>query len=181
MTFHEEMYPPDDVNALRDLYAKVADLDGAVIEIGCWEGFSTCVLARECEPAIVHAVDTWKGSPGVNLEDLARQRDVFASFQENVTELTGGNVVPYRMGWRDFFEEFWHDPVRFVHIDAEHSRKEVFENIVAVRPLIVPGGVICGHDAKWTPVYEGVAEAFGSVLQVNNLWWWQRTKETADV
>ena len=64
------------------------DLEGAVVEIGCWEGRSTVVIANAYYPETVTAIDTWRGhfTEGANHETvkLAGERDVFAGFQHNV-------------------------------------------------------------------------------------------------
>src|SRR5690349_10362267 len=98
--------------ALADLACKTTHLDGRIIEVGSWEGRSTVALANAVHPEIVHAVDTWNGSPGEISEDLAAQRDVFSTFKANIADLTNGNVEIHRMGWREYF---WADasPVKF--------------------------------------------------------------------
>ena len=71
--------------------------------------------------------------------DLAAQRDVFAEFNQNVTDFCRGNVEVHRMGWREYFAQD-RGPIRFLHIDAEHTYREVFDNIEAALPLMVAGG-----------------------------------------
>ena len=146
---------------------------GAVIEVGCWEGKSTIALANAVHPAIVHAVDTWQGSPGEISADLAAERDVYATFTTNIAEATAGNVEPHRMGWREFFAD-WAGPIRLIHIDATHSYDEVRDNIEAVRPFVVPGGVICGDDAHHPPIRRAVMDTLGNAFLTGaKLWYWE--------
>lgn len=172
MTFTEEWFSVESQQALTDLYREVSELDGAVIEVGCWEGRSTVALANAAWPEVIHAVDTWYGSPGEISSHLAAQRDVFATFQQNVAELTRGNVRPARMGWRDFFADF-DRPLKLVFIDAEHSYSEVRDNIEAVLPLLVPGGVICGDDNHHPPVQQAVLDTLGNASLTASLWHWR--------
>ena len=161
MNFTEDWFGAPSCKAVQRLVAQTQGLGGRVIEVGCWEGKSTVHIAQGCYPAKVQAVDTWEGSPGEISSELAAERDVFATFNENISELTRGNVETYRMGWRDYFAQD-RGPVRFIHIDAEHTYREVFDNITEVLPLMVAGGVICGDDVHHPPIVQAVTEHFGT-------------------
>ena len=171
-SFQEQWFPPESCKALGGIYRNVAHLSGAIVEVGCWEGRSTCALANAAHPEIVHAVDTWHGSPGEISAELAAERDVFRTFEHNVRALTKGNVHPHRMGWREFFKAF-DGPCKLVHIDAEHTYSEVAENIEAVLPLMVPGGVIVGDDAHHNPVITAVMDTLGEYHREATLWIWR--------
>lgn len=169
MTFTEEWFSPHSQQVLASLGRSVLGLPGDIVEVGSWEGRSTCALARAVFPEVVHAVDTWDGSPGEVSAELASERDVFATFQANVAVLTAGNVEVHRMGWRDYFETNRRS-LRLVFIDAEHTYREVFDNIEAVLPLMVPGGIVCGDDAHHPPVQRAVIELFGGAPCLASLW-----------
>lgn len=170
-TFVEDWFCTESQIALAELAASTAHLDGAVVEVGCWEGRSTVALANAILPAEVLAVDTWQGSPGEISADLAAERDVFATFNANIAEATAGNVVPHRMGWREFFAD-WAGPIRFIHIDATHTYEEVRDNIEAVRPFMVSGGVICGDDVHHPPIQRAVMDTLGNAWLTATLWHW---------
>ena len=172
VTFTEAWFSPQSQQALAELAASTNHLDGDVVEVGCWEGRSTVALAAAVLPATVHAVDTWQGSPNEISADLAGARDVLHTFLGNMTELTDGNVVHHVMGWRDYFADH-RDPIRFIHIDAEHSYRAVFDNIAEVLPLMVSGGVICGDDVHHPPVQQAVFEQLGGVAVTATLWHWR--------
>lgn len=170
MGFTEEWFSEAAQTALADLVTQVRALDGRIIEIGCWEGRSTCALANACYPAEVQAVDTWMGSPGEPSWKLAHERDILKSFLANVDELTNGNVVPHQEPWRKYV---LHDtsPVRFLHIDAEHSYREVADTIASFRPMMADGGIMCGDDAHHPPVITAALEAFPQAEVITTLWW----------
>lgn len=161
MNFTEDWFAAPSCKAVQRLVAQTKGLGGRVIEVGCWEGKSTVHIAQGCYPTKVQAVDTWEGSPGEISAELAATRDVFATFNENIRDLTRGNVETHRMGWREYFA-LDRGPIRFIHIDAEHTYREVFDNIAEVLPLMVAGGVICGDDVHHPPIVQAVTEHFGN-------------------
>lgn len=168
--FTEKWFGPDSCAALVDLVHMTDGLHGKIVEVGSWEGRSTVALANAVAPEIVHAVDTWEGSPGEISAELAAQRDIFATFTANIAELTAGNVEPHRRDWRDYFA--WNiEPCRFVFIDAEHTYEEVHDNITAVSPLMVPGGILCGDDNHHPPVRDAVLDLFPGAMRTATLWW----------
>lgn len=174
MSFTEEWFSVASQRSVSSLVRSTRGLPGRVVEVGCWEGRSTVAIAHAAFPDIVHAVDTWAGSPDEISAELAASegRDVFATFTDNIAQLTRGNVEPHRMGWREYFAEDA-GPVRFCHIDAEHTYREVFDNIETVLPLMVAGGVLCGDDAHHPPVMEAVSELLGKVRREASLWIWE--------
>lgn len=175
--FHENWFGEASREALADLYGLVADLEGDIIEVGSWEGRSTITLANAAYPSVVHAVDTWNGSPGEVSHVLAAERvltheDVHRTFLANVEAFSKGNVEPHRMDWRKFFADY-EGKIRLLFIDAEHSFSEVHDNIVAALPHMVPGGVICGDDNHHPPVQQAVLDTLGDANLRATLWYWQ--------
>ena len=60
--FNEKWYSDKQAFFLQDLIHSVSHLNGTIIEIGCWEGFSTYHIANACFPEILICNDTWKGN-----------------------------------------------------------------------------------------------------------------------
>lgn len=172
MTFTEEWFGEASQQALAALYG-LSEGVGSIIEVGCWEGRSTIALANAAHPHPIYAVDTWAGSPGEISADLAAERDVYATFLANIDELTDGNVEVFRCGWRDFFH-LRTAPIRFLHIDAEHTYREVHDLIEAALPYLEPGGVICGDDAHHPPVIAAVNDTLPAHQLAATLWWWRK-------
>lgn len=169
-TFREDWFPGAACENLAALARQTLHLSGRIVEIGSWEGKSTIALANAVRPAVVDAVDTWEGSPGEPSWELAHGRDVFATFDDNVTAWTCGNVIAHRMDWRDYFDGD-QSPCRFVFIDAEHSYREVKDALDVVVPLMVPGGIVCGDDVHHPPIAQAVIDTFGPVVPwTANLW-----------
>ncbi|MBL8794253.1 MAG: class I SAM-dependent methyltransferase [Planctomycetia bacterium] len=184
--FHENWYSAEQLLLLAGAFEPARPLSGAVLEIGCWEGRSTIVLAHACEPEPLLAVDTWQG----NLDEdpnhfsgvLAQQRDVFAAFRENLRRAACEQVQPVRQDCHQFLATF-REPVKFCHIDASHDYESVRRTLVALLPLLVPGGVLCGDDlltahAGRADLQGGVERAVREVLPgfsaAGNLWSWKK-------
>jgi len=157
MTFTEQWFDTPSQTALAGLVAKVKDIDGMIVEIGAWEGRSTIAMANAAYPRKVHTVDTWAGSPGEISSELAAERDVYATWQQNVKDGTRGNVKAHRMGWREFLPTV-NEPIALAFIDAEHSYIEVRDNVSALLPMMAPGGIICGDDVHHPPVQQALEE-----------------------
>lgn len=172
--FHEEWFPGRSQEVLAGLVHEVAQVPGIVVEFGAWEGRSTCALANAAFPRLLLSCDTWEGSPGEISADLASRRDVFAQWQANVGHWTRGNVIPHRKGWRQFMAELT-DDVALAFIDAEHTYREVHDNVIAVLRCMAVGGIICGDDAHHPPAREAIEDVFGRehLSYDATLWIWR--------
>jgi len=175
MTFREDWFSEASQQVLARLVRSVAHVDGIIVEIGSWEGKSTIALANAAYPRKVHACDTWEGSPGEISADLAAERDVYATWAANIRDNTRRNVIEHRMGWREFVPTIT-EPIALVFIDAEHSYREVFDNLEAVLPLLAEGGVVCGDDNHHPPVQQAIAELLDptEVIMDASVWLWTK-------
>ena len=172
--FHENWFPAKKAAATLAA-AELAPPEGECIEVGCWEGRSTVLLANALYPRTLHVVDHFQGDPtdpASVLTAKAQERDVRATFISNMESLTRGNYVLHAMSWREFFETFT-GRIGFIHIDAEHTYRQVRDNILAAIPHLVPGGVMCGDDYATKAVRRAVRRTLGDVSHTNATWWWQ--------
>ena len=60
--FNEDWYSAKQCADLINLVNQVSHLNGAVIEIGCWEGKSAMCIANACYPTNLICNDTWLGN-----------------------------------------------------------------------------------------------------------------------
>lgn len=174
MRFDERWTSDEQLTAITDLVAKTSELPGEVIEIGTWQGLSAIPIANAIHPDTLHVVDHWLGDEGISgIDPEVVKRDNYGIFLNNIKEGTAGNVWVHKMGWREFAKD-WELPIRFLYIDAAHTRKEVSDNIAVLLPFAVPGAIIAGDDWQHPPVREGVGEHFHKVwVQLHKLWWVQ--------
>ena len=188
--FHEDWYPVYKLRGMMFALGLTHGLSGRIIEIGCWEGRSTSYLARAAWPDLVNAVDTWEGNDAESDDHpsvvAAKQRNVFRTFLRNMFVLTRGNVRPQRMRSTKYLE-MDRTPIRFAHIDASHDYPSVKTELLALLPLVVDGGVLCGDDFEdgataAAGLDGGVERAVREVLpgcrNDGSFWWWQKGRST---
>jgi len=164
--FHENWYNDKQIDILiKTVKGNMGLLEGSIIEIGCWEGKSTIAIANACYPEQLEAVDTWGGNydedPKHPSVILAKQRDVYAEFKNNIAKYTKGNVEAIKL---DCFEYLKNKsgPIKFCHIDASHDYYSVKKTIEMLLPKLVNGAILCGDDygsGKHKRLYGGVKRA----------------------
>jgi beta-1,4-mannosyl-glycoprotein beta-1,4-N-acetylglucosaminyltransferase len=185
--FNENWYSASQLDEITNLAKSVGHLQGAVLEIGCWEGKTTIALANSVYPDVVTAVETWKGNEDENPNHPtvheARKRDIHKTFQNNVIVLTKGNVKDVVSHPTEFLKNF-QEPVKFCHINFNHDYYSVKDSIERVKPLLVEGGVICGDN--FTSAHAGRSDLHGGVERAvrelvpgfvfrNHIWHWVNT------
>lgn len=164
--FHEDWYSGDQALYVGQLARQAPE--GTLVEIGCWEGRSTVVIAQMNPERVLACVDTWQGNTDEGNDHpsiaLAHERDVYATFLRNMERLTGWGAGPvYRMSWQEWIgreEEHGLPPIAFLHLDASHDRASVRDCLRAVRPFLVDGAILCGDDAYDARVADGVRDVF---------------------
>ncbi len=182
--FHEKWYPPNELARLEAAAGLVQGLPGVVIEIGCWEGRSTAVIANRCWPDTLYAVDNWEGNvserPDHETVIALRSRDVFRDFQHNMAVLTRANIKVCREECTTFLRSFDRS-IRFCHFDAAHDYASVRLAIELILPRLIKGGIIIGHDYQTAHIGRddlqgGVQRAVRDVIPdhmaAGNMWWY---------
>lgn len=133
-----------------------------IAEVGSWHGRSTRAFADNIVPGgVVYAIDTWKGSPEIASELRGMPPDwALEQFRANLSDCPNVTVVQ-----RPSQEAAvsWQDPLLdLVFIDADHSYAHCRADILAWRPLLRPGGILCGHD--YAQGWDGVIRAVNELV-----------------
>jgi predicted O-methyltransferase YrrM len=140
-----------------------------IVEVGAWMGRSTKVLSDNT-PGTVWAVDHWLGSIEHQPCD---SKAVWAAFQQNLTaEIFCGKVVPIMMhsvSAAKFFADQSHY-FDMVFVDASHDYDNVRADILAWKPLVKSGGILCGHDASHPPIMQATHELLPGVRHEHSMW-----------
>jgi Methyltransferase domain len=179
MHFDEYWIGPQQIAFTAILAASTHALPGEAVEIGAWQGLSTIALANAVIPSTLHVVDHWLGdepeavADGTGIKPELVERDNYGIFLANMKEGTSGNFKVWKMGWREWAAQ-WDEPIRFLHLDATHTEKEVTDTLNALLPHAVPGTVFAGDDYNWPGVGAAVRKRFG-VDEIrtygDKLWW----------
>jgi predicted O-methyltransferase YrrM len=151
--------------------AKQAAARHVIIEIGSFEGRSTMALADHT-PGFVIAVDPW-------MYKLPHKAQSYDRFLRNLSaHIEAGTVRPVRARSDDCLQPVCealgiHKP-DMVFIDGNHDYEVVLHDIKLARSLLLPGGLLCGHDYghRTLPgVKKAVDELCPSVMVVDSIWW----------
>lgn len=157
-TDHAPTFGEFDQLALRTLIRRAARPGCRMLEVGSWLGTgSTQVFIDELRNCggHLHCVDSWRGSPNADgHSEFVASYDLYASFRYNVLKSQARDLVtPVRMTSLEAAQKLHGMQFDLIFLDGDHSYKAVREDINAWRPLVRPGGILCGHDceARVTP------------------------------
>jgi predicted O-methyltransferase YrrM len=150
-----------DLEGLEELCRELIRNTDRVVEIGCYAGESSQVIARYA--AKLYCIDRWKDGliekgSGFNYKDMSRVEILFdAALIEN------HNVIKIRGDSSDLAEVFGENLIDLVYIDSLHDYETVRNDICRWWPKIKQGGHIGGHNhsARWPGVMRAVREQFG--------------------
>lgn len=140
-----------------------------ICEVGCWKGRSTTALADNT-PGVVFAVDTWLGSE----EHNPPVQGLYEAFEANMEPyIARGKVLEMRTQSVDAARHFATFGERFdmIFIDASHDYDSIRADILAWRPLVASGGLLCGHDAAHPPIARALAELLPDRLPNEGCMW----------
>lgn len=144
------------------LYTEAQKMD-SIVEIGSYKGRSTLALLEACKGQVV-AVDTWLGSPGLNMDGTE-----YDTFIENTKGYD--NLEVCKKDSVDASEDI--GEVDMVFIDGEHTYEGVKRDIEAWLPKTKK--LICGHDHdnEFTGVIQAVKETIGEIDGVRDSIWFK--------
>lgn len=109
--------------------------DTAIVEVGCYRGVTTQVLASATSRKVI-AVDPYIGYGGSD--------DDYRHFQNNIAGLL--NLTHERMSSGEAVRTWKHGSVSLVFIDAVHDYVNTAFDIEAWSSLMVKGGILAMHD-----------------------------------
>jgi SAM-dependent methyltransferase len=170
--------------------AQQAQRSRVVIDVGCWRGRTTKLMAPLLRPrGIVIAVDhlntPYTGETARN-EILKAEGSlrILEDFMSNLKqEIADGQVHAVFMDPDECREEvrsFRKALVDFCWLDGDHAYEDVVADIKAYLPLMRPGGIFAGHD--YEKAFPGVMRAVNElipliVLGPGTTWFYRVPKE----
>lgn len=114
-----------------------------IVEVGSWKGRSTRALGAG--GACIIAIDTWTGVPGDDETNSRFYSDGEQAYAEFLSNVAGLNVTPARTTSK-YGPGYLSGQFDLIFIDADHRYEAVRNDILAYRPFVRPGGLLCGHD-----------------------------------
>lgn len=147
-------------------------IDGDVVEIGSWQGYSTSFLARavaELGKGRLYAIDHFKGNVGKEAFYVAQAPDLSDlqnNFRENMREAgLGETVTLLAMPNSDAAERLRKEGVsiRFLFIDGDHSKEGVQNDVNLFFPLLKRGSIVVFDDCS--PHAQGVIDVIDELFR----------------
>lgn len=143
-----------------------------IVEVGVWLGNSAIFMASLLDAdAQLYAVDHWKGqyywqNPGDEI--LSRMPTLYEQFLSNVIHKNLTHIIkPIKMASLDAAKKL-DISADLIYIDASHTAKDVYDDIMAWYKKLNHNGVICGDDWKHVDVKRGVNNAAKDLNQKVN-------------
>ncbi|MEO3472843.1 class I SAM-dependent methyltransferase [Roseomonas sp. CAU 1739] len=146
------------IPAWKHLFPRVMPRPARILEIGAFEGRSTCFMLEHILPADldgeIHCVDTWEG--GVEHGGIAMNA-VFDRFRANVgatvKRFPRHKVILHRnlssLALRALHAKGHGGTFDFVYVDGSHQAADVLEDLVLSFPLLRNGGLMICDDYIW--------------------------------
>lgn len=132
---------------LARTYLNKGDL---AVEVGCWKGRSSYILASVCKEAGARliCIDTFKGSEMIELDYREGQDLGGLAFLKKYTKknLKGLPVFFIVEDSKTAHRHIKDSSAALCFIDGDHRAPGVFWDIENYAPKVKIGGVFCGHD-----------------------------------
>lgn len=131
---------------------------GAILEIGSWEGKSTCYLAtglrdnpNNNKPEKIVSIDSHEDN-----STAWATRDSLVRFKENLANIGVSHFVNNIVGRSENVS--WSKPLCFLWIDGDHSYKAAKLDGEKYGAYVIEGGIMAFHDATFGDVKQVVKE-----------------------
>lgn len=121
-----------------------------VLEIGSWEGRSTCWLLDNIvtgQGSTITCVDTWNGSDE-RAHDAERD-NIWNRFKGNISNYPTNKIIVKRGLSRDRLKDADHGLYDFIYVDGSHTARDVMEDAVLAFDLLKENGVMIFDDYLW--------------------------------
>lgn len=143
--------------------------NGIVVELGCYAGRSTAVMAPICKKNgnSYYAIDNFCGAdPKDPATKNQRKRNMQRVFENNMRSMDLlYYIIVHKKDSAVSSRMFFNEEVNFCFIDADHTPESVKKDIEAWWPKIKVGGTLGGHDYQWP----GVRKVVNAFVKTNQL------------
>jgi len=150
-----------------------------IVELGSCQGRSTRAMLDNSE-ARIWCIDTWQGpTTPLSKKNYQVSETDFQVFLDNIKDYLD-RVIILKMLTCEAANALPLGLFDMIFIDADHSFEAVQTDIRLYAPLVVPGGILCGHDyeaKKWPEVARAVNELVANPRRAGRTLWWTRREE----
>ena len=116
-------------------------------EIGVYKGGFSEILCVQNPGVKLYCIDPWKIYDSEEIEPYAHNQEALEEFyQEAVERLSKYNCEIIRKTSMEAIKGFKSESLDFVYIDANHSYKNMKEDIEGWSKIVRKGGIVSGHD-----------------------------------
>lgn len=150
--------------------AGTASESKSILELGAFLGKSTRALCDNTSGK-VFTIDLWAQTPG-GLE--ADWESTISQFSTNLKDhIDTGKLNFLRMSTDNGLSILQNIDLRFdfIFIDADHRYEQVKRDIEGCLSLLLPGGIISGHDMNWEGVNKAVVELIPDYKLFKYIWY----------
>ena len=161
-----------------------------IVEIGAWKGCSSAYLATEIynsgKNIKLDVVDLWTGEEDdptaftTDTEFMAYNKNIYPLFMKNLSPIYDKiNMSAIQMSSAKASQLYDDKSLDFVFIDANHSYKEVKNDILNWLPKLKSGATFAGHDYNpnsFPGVIQAVNELFPNNFTVVGDVWFTKVK-----
>jgi predicted O-methyltransferase YrrM len=122
---------------------------GIIVELGSWEGKSTCCLAKGSQAGNnnkVYAIDIFTGSACQQVE--GQIINTYEQFERNLKKLKVNDIVTPIISSSANACPCFDLPIHLLFVDAEHEYDDIKRDIDLWSPKVVVGGIIAMHDIQ---------------------------------
>lgn len=129
----------------RNCLAKHASGKKSLVEVGVFQGVTTCALRKAMDPkGTLYGIDPfYRNRLGICYHQIIAERDI--------NLLNNGNIKYLKMTSKEALlsKEWGPNPcLDFVFIDGDHSWEGIETDWLGFSPLICKGGIIALHDSR---------------------------------
>lgn len=136
------------IESLEPILASIKEPVPRLLEIGSFEGLSTCYFLWRLPAARVTCVDTFQGSPGL---PSSRRHALEEAFDRNIALVDPARVRKLVGDSRRVLLDLaaGGDTFDLVYVDGSHLALDVLVDAALSWPLVAPGGVVIFDDYLW--------------------------------
>ena len=171
-------FTDSDIKTYQDLIKKIPN-GGKMLELGTWKGRSLCSVADLIKEKNIEvwALDSFEGTTSEgDAHKEAKEIDLKQELTNNLTEFGIIDQVHIVKGMTDdMVGSFEDNQFDMIFVDADHTCKAVYHDLLNYYPKLKEGGTMSGHDWSWSSVRMALKYSMAPAANdSSNMWWFTK-------